>query len=116
MGSFYLACGGLSCCGSRVEICSLVGQGKLWRGFRPHPALQSMHTCHDVGALANHEEFGDIMINKLMADDDITAGSSEHAEDGDREQGGRHGEHVDIMRLLSTTYMGSCNPHDRPLL
>jgi hypothetical protein len=51
-----------------------------------------------------------------MADDDVTAGSSEHAEDGDREQGGRHGEHVDIMRLLSTTYMGSCNPHDRPLL
>jgi hypothetical protein len=25
------------------------------------------------------------MVNRLMADDDITAGSSEHAEDGDRE-------------------------------
>lgn len=87
MGSFYLACGGLSCCcccGSRVEICSLVGQGKLWRGFRPHPALQSMHTYHDVGALANHEEFGDVMVKELMADDDVTAGSSEHAEDGDK--------------------------------
>ena len=84
MGSFYLACGGLSCCGSRVEICSLVGQSKLWRGFRPHPALQPMHTYHDVGALANHEEFGDVMVKELMADDDVTAGSSEHAEDGDK--------------------------------
>lgn len=43
-----------------------------------------MHTYHDVGALANHEEFGDVMVKRLMADDDITAGSSEHAEDGDK--------------------------------
>ena len=47
-----------------------MGQGKLWRGFRPHPALQPMHTYHDVGALANHEEFGDVMVKELMADDE----------------------------------------------